>query len=147
MTKSMKGQSNHNLDAKGRLIVPARLRESLGVSFVLCQGMDHNIYAYPEEEWDKFSEKLNSLPISDVNARKFKTFFQGSANECEVDGQFRIVIPQTLRKWAGIDKEVVMVGNGSIAEIWDKSAWDKYNSVEEMDINEISMDMSVKYGI
>ena len=147
MTKGMKGQSNHNLDSKGRLIIPARLREGLGVNFVLCKGMDKNIYAYPEEEWEKFSDKLNARPVSDMKARQFKLFFQGSANDCEVDSQFRIVIPQNLRSWAGIDKEIVMVGNGSVAEIWDKDAWDKYNSVEEMDINDISFDMSTKYGI
>ncbi len=145
--KGMKGQSNHNLDAKGRLIIPSRLRDGLGSKFVLCKGMDKNIYAYPEEEWEKFSDKLNSLPISDKNARKFQNFFQGSATECEVDGQFRIVVPQLLRTWAGIDKEVVLVGNGTTVEIWDKDAWDKYNSVDEMDIDEISMDMSAKYGI
>ena len=145
--KGMKGQSNHNLDAKGRLIIPARLRDGLGKSFVLCRGMDKNIYVYPEAEWEKFSEKLNSLPVSDVSARKFKTFFQGSAIDCEFDSQFRITIPQNLREWAGIDKEVVMVGNGAIAEIWDKNAWDEYNSVGEMDINEISANMSSLYGI
>jgi len=145
--KSMKGQSNHNLDTKGRLIIPARLRDGLGSNFVLCRGMDNNIYAYPEEEWERFSEKLNALPVSNANARKFKTFFQGSATDCEVDGQFRIVIPQNLRTWANIDKEVVLVGNGAIAEIWDKAAWENYNSVDEMDINEISMEMSTMYGI
>lgn len=147
MTKGMKGQSNHNLDSKGRLIIPARLRDGLGANFVLCKGMDNNIYAYPGEEWDRFSEKLNALPVSDIKARQFKRFFQGSANDCEVDGQFRIVIPQSLREWAGIDKEVVMVGNGSIAEIWDKNTWDKCNSEDEIDINDISLDMSTKYGI
>ncbi len=147
MTKGMKGQSNHNLDSKGRLIIPARLRDGLGANFVLCKGMDNNIYAYPGEEWDRFSEKLNALPVSDIKARQFKRFFQGSANDCEVDGQFRIVIPQSLREWAGIDKEVVMVGNGSIAEIWDKNTWDKCNSEDEIDINDISLDMSAKYGI
>ena len=64
-----------------------------------------------------------------------------------MDSQYRIVIPQNLREWAGIDKEIVMIGNGSIAEIWDKDAWDKYNSVDEMDINDIAADMSAKYGI
>lgn len=147
MMKGMKGQSNHNLDAKGRLIIPARLRDGLGSSFVLCRGMDNNISAYPQDEWEKFSDKLNSLPISDKNARRFQKFFQGSANECEVDGQFRIVIPQSLREWAGIDKEVVLVGNGATAEIWDKGAWDRYNSADEMDIDAISMDMSSRYGI
>ena len=147
MTKGMMGQSNHSLDAKGRLIIPARLRNSLGDTFVLCRGMDKNIYAYPQEEWEKFSEKLNSLPISDPSARKFKTFFQGLATECEVDGQYRIVIPQNLRSYADIDKEVVMVGDGAIAVIWNKDSWEKYNSEDAMDINEISLDVSTKYGI
>lgn len=147
MTKGMMGQSNHNLDAKGRLIIPARLRNGLGDSFVLCRGMDKNIYAYPEEEWEKFSAKLNALPVSDPSARKFRTFFQGSAVECDVDGQYRIVIPQNLRSYAGIDKEVVMVGDGAIAVIWNKETWEKFNSDEDMDINEISLDVSTKYGI
>lgn len=94
-----------------------------------------------------FFRKLNALPVSDVNARKFKLFFQGSASDCEVDGQYRIVIPQNLRAWANIDKEVVLVGNGSIAEIWNKDSWEKFNSMDNMDINEISMDVSAKYGI
>ncbi len=147
MAKTMKGQSNHNLDTKGRLIIPARLRASLGDSFVLCKGMDHNIYAYPDDEWEKFSEKLNALPVSNINSRRFKVFFQGSANDCEVDGQYRIVIPQSLREWAHIEKEVVVVGNGSIAEIWDKNAWDNFNSEEELDINEVSMEVSELFGI
>lgn len=147
MKKAMIGQSNHNLDAKGRLIIPARLRTSLGDKFVLCKGMDKNIYAYPEEEWMKFSEKLNTLPVSDVKARQFKLFFQGSANECDVDGQYRVVIPQVLRDWANIDKEVVLVGNGIVAEIWNKDALEKHTSEENIDINEISESMSSKYGI
>lgn len=147
MTKGMKGESNHTLDAKGRLIIPTRLRMGLGDNFVLCQGMDHNIYAYPESEWEAFSEKLNALPISNITARRFKSFFQGSAFDCEVDGQYRIVIPQKLRTWANIDKEVVLVGNGSVAEIWDKASWEEFNSVDNMDINEIAMEVSAQYGI
>ena len=147
MMKGMMGQSNHNLDAKGRLIIPARLRDGLGSCFVLCNGMDSNLYAYPQEEWEKFSEKLNALPVSNPNARKFKTFFQGSATICEVDGQFRITIPQNLRNHAKIDKEVVLVGNGSITELWNKEAWEAYSSSSELDINDISMELSDKYGI
>ena len=147
MTKGMKGQSNHSLDSKGRLIIPSRLRDGLGNSFVLCKGMDKNIYAYPSAEWEKFSEKLNTLPVSDSGARKFKRFFQGSANDCEMDGQFRIVIPQGLREWAGIDKEVIMVGNGAIAEIWNIDRWNEFNSEDEDNIDDIAFDMSEKYGI
>lgn len=147
MTMGMMGESNHNLDAKGRLIIPARFRESLGDNFVLCHGMDENIYVYPQDEWEKFSAKLNALPISNIKARQFRLFFQGSATPCEVDGQYRIVIPQKLRNDAHIDKEVVMVGNGAIAEIWDKAAWEKFNSPENMDINEIATEISESFGI
>ncbi len=146
MSKYMMGQSNHNIDPKGRLIVPTRLRDALGMRFVMCRGMDHNINVYPMEEWEKFSERLNSLSVSDKAARQFKTFFQGTAAECEPDGQFRIVIPQNLREHAGIDKELVIVGNGTTAEIWSKDAWDKFNSPEEMDINDIAAVISEKYG-
>lgn len=138
MTKGMKGNSYHNLDSKGRLIIPARFRESLGASFVVCRGMDGNIFVYPNEEWEKFSEKLSSLPVTDKNSRKLQAFFLGSAYDCEVDGQFRVVIPQVLRDSAKIDKEIVMVGNGSKAQIWSKEAWEEYNSIENMDIDEIA---------
>lgn len=147
MTKGMKGQSNHSLDSKGRLIIPSRLRDGLGSSFVLCKGMDKNIYAYPAVEWEKFSDKLNALPLSDKDARKFKRFFQGSACDCELDGNSRIVIPQALREWAGIDKEVVMVGNGAVAEIWNVDRWNENNDFDEGDIDDISADVSEKYGI
>lgn len=147
MSMGMMGSSSHNLDSKGRLIIPARFRESLGNKFVLCHGMDQNIYVYPQDEWERFSEKLNALPISNPSSRLFRRFFQGSAATCEVDGQYRIVIPQELRNDAHIDKEVVMVGNGAIAEIWDKAAWEEINNPENMDINKIAAEISENYGI
>lgn len=147
MITGMSGQSNHNLDSKGRLIIPARLRDGLGECFVICRGMDHNIYVYPEQEWDKFADKLNALPISDINARRFRLFFQGTAQVCDVDSQYRIVIPLPLREWANIDKEIVLVGNGARAEIWDKAKWDALNNDEDFDINEIAADVNAKYGV
>ncbi len=147
MTKGMKGNSYHNLDSKGRLIIPARFRESLGASFVMCHGMDGNIYVYPNDEWETFSEKLNALPLTYPMGRKLQTFFLGSAYDCEVDGQFRVVIPQVLRDDAKIEKEVVMVGNGATAQIWSKDAWDKFNSVENMDIDAIAAEVSQNFMI
>ncbi len=147
MNRDMKGKSNHSLDSKGRLIIPSRLRAGLGSSFVLCKGMDKNIIAYPMEEWEKFSERLNALPVSDKDARSFKRFFQGSACDCELDGNSRIVIPQALREWAGIDKEVVMVGYGNTAEIWNVDSFDEKDKYSEGNIDEISADMSAKYNI
>lgn len=147
MAKMMKGQSNHTLDAKSRLIIPTRLRAGLGERFTLCKGMDKNIYIYPEEEWEKFSEKLNALPISDKAARAFKIHFQGCSADAEVDSQYRICIPQDLREYANIGKDVVLVGNGNIAEIWDKAAFEKLNEECSENIDEISASISEKYGI
>ena len=122
MSMGMIGESNHGLDAKGRLIIPIRFRQELGDKFVLCNGMDHNIDVYPEAEWTKFAEKLAALPKS----------------VCEMDSQYRIVIPQKLREYAGIDREVVMIGHTDTVAIWDKAAWDKINSPEEIDLKEIA---------
>lgn len=146
MITYMKGQSNHNLDVKSRFIIPSRLRDRLGSSFVLCRGMDKNVYMYPQDEWEKFAEKLNALPVSDASARKFKAFFQGSAQDVEMDGQFRITIPQVLREWAGIEKEIVVIGNGNIAEIWDKKKYEEYSDIANIDIDGLSSFMSEKYG-
>ncbi len=141
------GKSYNSLDSKGRLIIPTRLREGLGSTFYLCQGMDLNLYAYPDAEWDKFAEKLSKLPQSDARARRFRDFFEGSATECEVDGQNRIVIPQQLRDFAGIDKDVVVVGHTTYVEIWNKKAYDEAHATEAVDIAQLSMDIGAMYGI
>ena len=138
MSMGMIGESNHGLDAKGRLIIPIRFRQELGDKFVLCYGMDHNIDVYPEAEWTKFAEKLAALPKSNFQARRLRDFYEGSAVVCEMDSQYRIVIPQKLREYAGIDREVVMIGHTDTVAIWDKAAWDKINSPEEIDLKEIA---------
>ena len=85
MSMGMIGESNHGLDAKGRLIIPIRFRQELGDKFVLCNGMDHNIDVYPEAEWTKFAEKLAALPKSNFQARRLRDFYEGSAVVCEMD--------------------------------------------------------------
>lgn len=138
MALGMIGESNHSLDAKGRLIIPIRFRQNLGSNFVLCFGMDHNLEAYPEEEWVKFAEKLSSLPKSNAQARRLRDFYEGSATICEMDSQYRIVIPQKLREYAGIDREVVMVGHTDTVAIWDKAAWEQVSKPENMNLDDIA---------
>ena len=138
MSMGMIGESNHGLDAKGRLIIPIRFRQELGDKFVLCNGMDHNIDVYPEAEWTKFAEKLAALQKSNFQARHLRDFYAGSAVVCEMDSQYRIVIPQKLREYVGIDREVVMIGHTDTVAIWDKAAWDKISSPEEIDLKEIA---------
>ena len=141
MAKGMLGQYNHNIDSKGRLIVPARLREALGKNFVVTQGLDNCLYAYPESEWEIFQAKLNALPISNKPARQFQRFFQAGASDCEIDSQGRVLIPQVLRDFAKIDKEVVVIGNGKKAEIWSKENWEATFSQEALNMDDIAQAM------
>ena len=91
------GEYNHTIDAKGRLIIPAKFREPLGEEFVLTRGLDGCLYIYPMDEWEAFEEKLRALPLTNKDARAFSRFFVAGATTCELDKQGRILVPQTLR--------------------------------------------------
>ena len=95
----MRGEYQHNIDAKGRLIFPIKLREQLGEHFIIFKGLDNCLYVYSQKQWETFEESLSALPAS--TGRKLRRFF--SANfECEPDGQGRILVPQVLREYAGL---------------------------------------------
>ena len=100
------GEYNHTIDAKGRLIIPSRFRELLGEEFVLTRGLDGCLSIYPMDEWVAFEEKLRALPLTNKDARTFSRFFVAGATTCQLDKQGRILVPQTLRQFAGLDKDV-----------------------------------------
>ncbi len=127
------GEYSHSVDAKGRMNVPVKFREQLGETFVVTRGLDKCLSIYPTEAFKTFAEKLQSLPISDINARQFVRFFLSGAVECELDKQGRILIPQSLRTHASISKDVVVTGNGSTVEIWDAQKWQEYNDAIDPD--------------
>ena len=127
------GEYSHTVDAKGRLIVPSRFREQLGDEFVVTKGLDGCLFAYENTEWKALEEKLQALPLTNTNARKFTRFFLAGASTCEVDRQGRSLIPSVLREFAGIEKEAVLVGVGSRIEIWSKEAWMKANVYDDME--------------
>jgi len=131
----VRGEYAHSVDSKGRMIFPAKLREELGEGFVIFKGLDGCIWAYTKEDWDAFEDKIASLPVA--KARKLQRFY--SANyPCEPDGQGRILIPQSLRTYAGITKDVIIAGVQRRVEIWDAQRWQEYNdSVTEEEICEI----------
>ena len=129
-----RGEYSHTIDAKGRLIIPTRYRELLGEEFILTREMDGCLAIYPMDEWETFEEKLNSLPLhTNPKARAFARFFVAGATTCELDKQGRILIPQTLREYAGLDKEVVLAGNLNKIEVWDKEKWTKICSYDDLD--------------
>lgn len=136
------GEYSHNLDAKGRVSVPAKFREDLGHTFIVTKGLDNCLFAYSKEEWETFEEKLKNLPLTNMNARNFIRFFFSGATECEIDKQGRINIPQNLREYASLSKDVYIIGVSTRVEIWDKEKWDNYTSPENMDLDEIANQMS-----
>ena len=128
------GEYNHTIDAKGRLIVPAKFREALGDEFVVTRGFDKEcLIAYDNTEWQKFEEKINELPNTNADARLLRRYFLGGAASCEVDKQGRILLPANLREYAGIDKEVVSVGVYSRVEIWSKDRYLENSDFDDMD--------------
>ena len=128
------GEYNHTIDEKGRLIIPAKFREQLGKEFVITRGMDECLFVYPLDAWKAFEEKLSQLPITvDKNARMFARFFQAPATMVELDKQGRANIPAHLRKFAGLEKDVVLTGVLDKVEIWDADKWQAYSDVEDMD--------------
>lgn len=127
------GEYNHTIDAKGRLIVPSKFRESLGDTFVVTKGLDGCLFVYDNEEWTAFEEKLKSLPITNKEARQFVRFFLAGAAEVEVDKQGRILVPNILREFAQISKDVVLIGVASRIEIWSKERFDGMAVYEDMD--------------
>lgn len=121
------GEYQHALDSKNRMIVPAKLREGLGSKFVITKGLDGCLYAYPLEEWGIFEEQLKTLPLTNKDARSFVRFFFSGACEVEIDKQSRGLIPQNLKEYACIEKDIVSIGVLSRVEIWSKEKWIKYN--------------------
>lgn len=117
------GEYNHTIDAKGRLIIPAKFREGLGEKFVVSKGFDGCLNAYDPETWTGIEEKLKELPQFKKETRAITRFFLAGAVEEEIDKQGRILIPAKLREYAGLKKDVILVGSGSRVEIWDSEKW------------------------
>ena len=120
------GEFQHSLDAKGRVIMPARLREGLGERFIVTRGLDQCLFAYPMEEWTRLEQKMKQLPFTKGDYRAFARLFFSGAMEVEADKQGRILIPQNLRDHAGIEKEVMIIGVSDRVEVWSEQAWKEY---------------------
>ena len=135
------GEYNHSIDAKGRLIVPAKFREELGENFIVTKGLDGCLYIYPDEEWKKFESKLSELPMGKGDTRKIVRFFLSAATQVELDKQGRILIPSVLREFASLQKDVVFVGVGSRIEIWSKESWNDSISNYDDNMDEVAENM------
>ena len=127
------GEYSHTVDAKGRLIIPSKFREELGESFVVTRGMDGCLFIYSGEAWEKFEQKLATLPLVSKEARAFTRFFVSGAASCELDRQGRILVPATLREYAGLTKDVILAGSLDHIEVWSKERWAENIDFSDMD--------------
>jgi len=117
------GEYSHSLDVKGRVNFPAKLREGLGNRFILTKGLDGCLFVYSEQEWLVLEDKIRTLPMS--KARNLQRFLFAGAVDVEPDKQGRVLIPANLREYAGLDKDVMIIGASVRAEIWDKQRWEE----------------------
>lgn len=120
------GEYQHNIDPKGRVIVPSRFREDLGEHFYVTKGLDGCLFVLSAEGWKSLQEKVSAMPVS--KARGLQRFFFSGAVDAEPDKQGRILIPQNLRAYASLEKDVTFIGASSRAEIWNTANWNAFNS-------------------
>lgn len=132
------GEYEHSIDTKGRIAMPAKLREGLGTQFIITKGLDGCLFVYALDEWQRLEAKLATLPMSRKTARDFTRFLFGGACEAECDKQGRVLLPANLRRYAELERDAVIVGVGSRAEIWAAAKWQQYNEESAEDVNELA---------
>ena len=132
------GEYVHSIDAKGRIILPADFREELGEHFVITKGLDNCLFVYDEEEWNNLSQKLRQLPLAKPEARAVVRFFFAGARTLECDRQGRFLVPGSLRSYAMLEKDVVLIGVSSRIEVWSKAEWTRYNDTVNPTVTQIA---------
>ena len=125
------GEYLHNLDPKKRLSIPAKLRKELGRGAVLTRGLDGCLWLFPTKRWEALAEKIAQLPMTQADSRSFSRLLLSGASELQFDGLGRVLVPDFLKSYAKLDREVVIVGVHTRLELWDKQTWEKYTAALE----------------
>lgn len=136
------GEYQHNLDSKGRIIIPSRFRDELNANFILTRGLDGCLTIYSLEQWNKMFEELNKLPTTKKAARQYVRMLTSTATECTLDNQGRIQIPSFLSKPVNIVKDCIIIGANDHIEIWDKDTWDSYYLDASDNFEEVAENLS-----
>ena len=137
------GEHRHALDDKGRIIFPARLRDELGTQVVLQKGIDPCLYVFPPDEWERQVANVASLPTTSPAARRYARFFFSQAQSEKVDRQGRLTVPASFRGYAGLERDVVVVGAGPRVEIWDADRWEAHRAEAERNVEEFSSELGI----
>ncbi len=136
------GQGSYSIDNKGRIIVPAKFRARLGPRAIVTRGIENCLQIFPEERWETLTMALNERPFGAEKVRIFRRKFLASASECELDRQGRIMIPETLRKYAHLDGEGIIIGVGDYLEIWAPDTWKQFDESTEEEFLAIAEQLS-----
>lgn len=137
------GEYTHNLDEKGRLMVPKKFQLDLSSGAVVTRGLDQCLFLYTRDEWTKLAEKLAALPFAQANTRAFSRLMLAGAMDVELDKLGRIILPEYLRHFANIKKNVVVAGLYNRLELWDADAWQKYTKQNEAESTTIAEQMGI----
>ncbi|MEK7614832.1 MAG: division/cell wall cluster transcriptional repressor MraZ [Patescibacteria group bacterium] len=132
------GEYKHNLDDKGRLAIPSKFRDALATGAVVTRGLDTSLFLFPKEEWDKLAEKLASLPLGQSNSRAFARLMLAGAMDVSLDSQGRVVLPEYLREYAGMKKNIILAGLFNRLELWDEEKWEIYKKKVEGDADSVA---------
>lgn len=132
------GEYQHNIDEKGRMIIPSKFRDDLGETFVITRGLDRCLFVYPMEEWRALESKLKSLPFTRADARAFTRLLFSGATECTLDKPGRVNIPSNLRSHALLEKDCIVIGVSNRVEIWSAAQWEQYFAQSGDSFNEIA---------
>lgn len=136
------GEYHYNLDTKGRIAVPKKLRNLLSEEVIITRGLDNCLFIFPNKDWEEISLKIKNLPLSQANSRAFARLMLAGAMRVEIDKQGRIIIPDYLRKFAQLKKKVVIAGVYNRLEIWDEDNWEDYKKRTEKESGEIAEKLS-----
>ncbi len=132
------GEYHHTVDEKGRLAMPSKFRGALATGVVVTRGLDRSLFVYPKAEWELVATKLAALPLGQADTRAFARLMLAGAMEVEFDGSGRINIPEYLRTYAGLTKDVVVAGLYNRLEVWDEATWKTYAAQTEEQGNAIA---------
>lgn len=140
------GEYSHSIDAKKRLALPSKFRAELGSKVVVTRGLDECLFVYPMKVWEALAEKLGSLPVGEAGTRSFIRLMLSGATDVDMDSQGRVLLPEYLKEYAGLDKEVTVAGLFNRLEIWDVKKWSDYKSEAEKNSGEIAEQLG-KLGV
>lgn len=132
------GEYQHSIDPKKRLAVPSKFRSELKSKVVVTRGLDKCLFVYPMKAWEEIAGKLGSMPVGEATTRSFVRLMLAGATDCEIDKQGRILVPDYLKEYAGLDKNVMIAGLFNRLEIWDEKKWAEYKKNAEKNSDEIA---------